>query len=201
MKKIQRDFYMQDAVNTAKNLIGKILVRKTKEGITKGIIVETEAYMGETDKAAHSYKAPRSQRTYIQYNEGGYAYIYLIYGMHYCMNIVTNVKDVPHAVLIRALEPVEGIEIMKKRRNTSDIKNLCNGPGKLCKAMAINQKCYGMDLCGDELYLEYSDKKIDEKDITATPRINIDYAEEAKNFPWRFILKDSNYISVKNKKK
>lgn len=197
MRKIQRDFYMQDAVNTAKNLIGKILVRKTKEGITKGIIVETEGYMGETDKAAHSYKALKSPRTYIQYGEGGYAYIYLIYGMHYCMNIVTNKKDIPHAVLIRALEPIEGIDIMKKRRNISNLKNLCNGPGKLCKAMAIDKGCYGMDLCGEELYLEYPDQEIKEKDIIATPRINIDYAQEAKDFPWRFVLKDSKYLSVK----
>ncbi len=126
----------------------------TKEGVTKGKIVEVEAYMGAEDKAAHSYKNLCSKRTKIQYGEGGYAYVYLIYGMYICMNVVTNLKDIPEVLLIRALEPVDGIELMKKRRKNAAIKNLCNGPEKLSQAMGITKDSYGEDLCGDTLYLE-----------------------------------------------
>ncbi len=195
---ITRDFYQRDAVTVARSLLGLTLVHETEEGITKGIIVETEAYMGIKDPAAHSYKKSPSGRTNVQYGEGGYAYIYLIYGMYYCMNIVTNRADIPEVVLLRALEPIEGIDLMKKRRGTDKILNLCSGPGKLCSAMGITMDNYGTDLCGSQLYLEESEGcKTD--GIVASRRINIDYAGEAKDYLWRFTIKDNKYISVKVK--
>lgn len=193
--KLSRDFYQRSAVEVAKDLLGCSLVHESEEGITKGRIVEVEAYMGNQDPAAHSYNN-RSARTEIQYGEGGFAYIYLIYGMYYCMNIVTNSIDQPEVVLLRALEPLEGIELMKLRRKTDKIRNLCSGPGKLCIAMGINKTHYGMDLCGEQLYLETPDQK-DNLEIAATKRINIDYAGEAKDYLWRYTIKDSKYLSVK----
>ncbi|WFR56016.1 DNA-3-methyladenine glycosylase [Anaerocolumna sp. AGMB13025] len=196
--KITREFYERDAVTVARDLLGLTLVHKTMEGITKGIIVETEAYMGTIDAAAHSYKSNPSGRTNVQYGEGGHAYIYLIYGMYYCMNIVTNQVEVPEVVLLRALEPVEGIELMKKRRNTEKILNLCSGPGKLCAAMGIDKENYGMDLCQNQLYLE-QEAGYKQSEMIASKRINIDYAGEAKDYLWRFTIKDNKYVSVKVK--
>ncbi len=198
-KRLSREFYNQDGITVAKQLLGAVLVRKTPQGITAGKIVETEAYMGEIDAAAHSFK-PRSPRTEIQYGEGGFAYIYMIYGMYWCMNVVANTKDIPQAVLIRALEPVEGIELMQSRRNTQNIKNLCSGPGKLCQALAIDKSCYGLDLLGDELYIVQGDELMPEQ-IAATPRINIDYAGEAKDYPWRFIIDKNPHVSKIPKKR
>lgn len=192
--KISRDFYNRDALEVAPEILGKTLVHVTTEGITKGRIVEVEAYMGAKDKAAHSYRNSHSERTRIQYGEGGYAYIFLIYGMHTCMNIVTNHADIPEVLLLRALEPLEGIELMKKRRKTDNIKLLCNGPGKLSQAMGITRNNYGDDLCGEMLYLEEG-IMIPKEQILRTKRINIDYAEEAKDYLWRFIVKDNPYIS------
>lgn len=196
--KTTREFYQKDAVTVARELIGLTLVHETEEGITKGIIVETEAYMGPKDAAAHSYKGSPSGRTNVQYKKGGYAYIYLIYGMYYCMNIVTNEVNIPEAVLLRALNPTEGLDLMKKRRNTDKILNLCSGPGKLCKAMAIDKKNYGMDLCGDRLYLEKSEN-YGLKEVVASKRINIDYAGEARDYLWRFTEENSKFVSVKVK--
>jgi len=194
--KLTREFYLEDGVALGEKLIGKVLVHESLEGITKGIIVETEAYMGDIDDAAHSYKGKKDGRTNIQYGIGGFAYIYLIYGMHYCMNIVANKEERPEAVLIRALEPIEGLDIMKSRRNTDKIHNLCNGPGKLCQAMNINKSHYGIDLCGSTMYLEASnDSK--QPEVIASKRINIDYAEQSKDNLWRFTLKDSKFISAK----
>lgn len=194
--KLEREFYLCDGITLAKNLIGKVLVHETYEGTTKGIIVETEAYMGEIDKAAHSYKGKKEGRTNIQYGEGGYAYIYMIYGMYYCMNVVANKAEKPEAVLIRALEPLEGIELMEKRRKTDKKRNLCSGPGKLCQAMNITKEEYGLDLRSSRLYIEERNEE-SKIEIIASKRINIDYAMEAKDFLWRFTLKDSPYISAK----
>jgi DNA-3-methyladenine glycosylase len=130
------------------------------------------------------------------YYEGGYAYVYLIYGMYYCFNVVTSEVDKPEAILIRALEPIEGIELMKKRTNKKKITELCNGPGKLCNALGIDKSDNGLDLCGDELYITQGEK-IDEKYIKATPRINIDYSGPAKDYLWRFVISDSPYLSRK----
>ncbi len=186
MKKIERDFYIRDVNIVAQDLIGKILVHESNHEITSGIIIETEAYKGPEDKAAHTYNNKRTERTEIQFHEGGYAYVYMIYGMHYCFNITVNIASRPEAVLIRALEPHDGIELMKRRRKTESLRNLCNGPGKLCCAMGITKEHYGIDLCGNELYL-LDDEHTSPKIIT-TPRINIDYAEEYVPVMWRYCM-------------
>lgn len=194
--KVNKDFYLGNAIDVAKGLLGKILVSNLPEGIAKGRIVEVEAYLGEHDKASHSYMNLRSSRTEIQFAEGGHVYIYFIYGMHYCFNITSNIEGKPEAILVRALEPIEGIDLMKSRRNTDKLNNLTNGPGKLCAAMGITKEHYGIDLSSDIIYLEYPEIDIP-FEIEASKRINIDYAEEAKDYMLRFTIKGSKYISAK----
>lgn len=198
MGRLSQDFFMDDAVEVAKKLLGKILVHETPEGTTKCRIVETEAYMGVLDKGSHAYSGKITPRTSTLYEQGGVAYVYLIYGMYHCMNVVVNVKGLAQGVLIRALEPLEGIELMKKRRKMDKIKNLCNGPGKLCIAMDITKKENGVNLMSSSLFLEEDEKK-EPFEIVSAKRINIDYAEEAKDFLWRFYIKDTPYVSVKVK--
>ncbi len=194
--KLERSFFTRDTFLVAEEILGKTLVHITDEGVTSGKVVEVEAYLGAKDKAAHSYKdkGKPTKRTEIQYSEGGYAYVYLIYGMYICMNIVTNEKMVPEVLLIRALEPVSGIDLMKKRRNTSNIKKLCNGPGKLTQAMGITMESYGEDLCGNSLYFEDA-PALNKKEIVTSKRINIDYAGEAKDFMWRYCIRDNPFVS------
>ena len=196
--KLNRDFYQQDALSAARALLGKTLVHSTMAGVTKGVIVETEAYLGAKDPAAHSYKG-RTARTEIQYGLGGFAYVYFIYGMYCCMNVVVNRPEVPEVVLLRALEPTAGLDLMAHRRGTDRKLNLCSGPGKLCDAMGIDRTCYGLDLCGDELYLEEAED-YPPFSIAASKRINIDYAGEAKDHLGRFTVEGSPYVSVKPKK-
>lgn len=195
---LDRAFYLKNGIDLAKALIGKVLVHETDEGVLKGRIVETEAYMGAADAAAHSYKGNPFGRVNVQYGEGGHAYIYLIYGMYSCMNVVANEKNVPEAVLIRALEPVAGIELMKKHRKNDGVKALCSGPGKLCEAMRITREQYGLDLCEKPLYLEEAEEERRFR-IGATARVNVDYAGEAALYPWRFVELDSPYLSRKVK--
>ncbi len=178
----------------ARTLLGKVLLRRVGDQLTAGRIVETEAYLGEQDPAAHSYKG-NTQRTRIQFGPGGYAYVYLIYGMHCCMNIVAAPEGVPHVVLLRALEPVVGLDWMEQRRHTHRTANLCSGPGKLCQAMAIDRSCYGMDLLGEELWLEDA-PTVPEEQVAVSRRIHIDYAGEAADWPYRFCVADSPYLSA-----
>lgn len=192
--KLNREFYLRSGLLVAQDLIGKQLVHHSPEGITKGIIVEVEAYIGPDDAASHAYKLLNTERTAIQYGMGGYSYIYTIYGLHTCMNVVANHRGLPEVVLIRALQPTVGIELMQERRQKQSIRELCNGPGKLSQAMGITKSHYGIDLCGDELFIETTESAA--PNISATKRINIDYAGEAVDYPWRFILRDSKYISV-----
>lgn len=196
MEKITRSFYERETLDVAKDLLGKYLVHNGTDARTIGKIVEVEAYIGPMDAACHAYGNKYTDRTKVMFGQGGHAYVYLIYGMYYCMNIVSNQKDYPEAVLLRALEPYDGIDIMKKRRKTDKILNLCSGPGKLCQAMGISKTENGMDLCGDTIYL-VSGEVIPPANIIATPRINIDYAKEARDYPWRFIIKDNLFISKK----
>ncbi len=193
MYKLPREFYLCDGIELSKKLLGKILVRDKGGVVTRARIVETEAYMGTVDKAAHSYKNNSGGRCNIQYGPGGFAYVYLIYGMYSCFNIVANAEGIPEVSLIRALEPLDGIKTMMERRKTDKIKNLCGGPGKLCMAMDIDRSLYGADLCGDELYL--TDDGFCGFEIASGPRINIDYAEEAADFPWRFTIKGNGFVS------
>ena len=190
--KLDRDFYVRDGLTVARELIGKKLIHRSAEGMTGGLIVEAEAYMGAVDAAAHSFKG-RTKRTEIQYADGGRAYIYMIYGMHICFNVTANVVDVPEAVLIRALEPTDGIELMMRRRNKKSPRELCNGPGKLTQAMGITIANYGVDLCGDEIFIETTDRAVE---IDSARRVNVDYAGAAADFPWRFLLRGSDFISA-----
>ncbi|WP_296954310.1 DNA-3-methyladenine glycosylase [uncultured Dialister sp.] len=194
--KWQREDYLSDAVRVAQNLIGKILVRKSPEGLTAGRIVEAEAYgeiyKGHKDDGAHVFKG-LTPRTKVIFGEGGHAYIYLIYGMYSCLNIVCGHEGETGSVLIRALEPLEGIDLMKKRRRQEKLKLLTSGPGRLTMAMAIDKSFYGLDLTGDTLYVE--DRNDGPFEIEVTKRINIDYAVYGKDFPWRFTLKGSPYVT------
>jgi DNA-3-methyladenine glycosylase len=189
---------MEDSIQVAKKLLGKYLIHETPEGITKCRIVETEAYMGVLDKGSHAYSGKVTPRTEALYEQGGISYVYLIYGMYHCMNVVVNAKGLAQGVLIRALEPVEGIELMMQRRKTDKLKNLCNGPGKLCIAMGITKNENKKNLMTSSLYLEAPEHE-DPLDIVAATRIGIDYAEEAKDFLWRFYIKDTPFVSVKSK--
>lgn len=201
--KLNRDFYSRDTIIVAKELLGKILVHNTGGNVLKGKIVETEAYLGLKDKAAHSYGGKKTKRVETMYGSSGAAYVYLIYGMYYCFNIVTQRKGIPEAVLIRGIEPMESIEQMSlyrfrkpyKELNRYKKRNLTNGPGKLTMAFNIDKELNGIDLCGNILYLE---EGIEEDfSIVETTRIGIDYAEEAKDYLYRFYIKDNPYVSVK----
>ena len=194
MKKLPRAFYLQNGVELSQALLGKILVHSTPEGVTRGRIVETEAYMGERDAAAHSYKRLVSGRTSVQYGPGGFAYVYLIYGIHSCMNVVANREGIPEVALLRALEPLEGLGLMARRRRTDRKEALCSGPGKLCMAMGITRSQYGLDLCGEKLWIEDDGAR---PEIAVGKRIGIDYAGEARDYPWRFAVKGSGYLSAK----
>lgn len=190
---IPRAFYERDTLTVARELLGQILVRRTDAGVCRGIIVETEGYLGEMDDAAHSYKG-RSERVRVQYGPAGMAYIYMIYGMYNCLNITTGPLGVPEAVLIRALEPVSGIELMKAQRRSDKLNHLCSGPGKLCMAMCIDRSLYGEDLCQEgPLYLEYGETPAE---TAASRRIGIDYAVICRDRPWRFTITGNPYISV-----
>lgn len=195
--KLNKDFYLCDGLVLSRSLIGKVLCRKTENGVLKARIIETEAYMGSADKAAHASKG-KTNRTAILFEDGGCAYIYLIYGMYCCLNISANRRDTPDCVLIRALEPLEGIEEMCRVRNTQNIKNLCAGPGKLCMAMQLGREHNALDLTGDTLWIE--DDGFVVSNIASSKRINIDYAEEAVDFLWRFYIPDNPYLSVKERK-
>ncbi len=192
MKKLQREFYQRNACPAAHDLIGKVLVHSSNEGVTSGIIIETEAYCGPEDKAAHSYNGRRTSRTEIMYHDGGFAYVYLIYGMYCCFNVTAGLPGKPEAVLIRSLEPLEGEDLMMRRRSTDKRVNLCSGPGKLCAAMDINLRHYGIDLCGDELYIIDEGRKYD---IAVSKRVNIDYAEECREYLWRYYAEGNIYVS------
>lgn len=192
--KMGRDFYLRSADIVAPALLGKLLVHRTAEGLTAGMIVEAEAYLGPEDDGAHSYGGRRTERTAIQYGPGGYSYVFSIYGMHFCFNAVCEREGKPEVVLIRALEPVEGLTLMEQRRKGQDRIGLCNGPGKLCAALGITKEQYGLDLCGDELYIaEY--RPIPQEKVLTSPRINIDYAEKYRDYPWRYYIGDNPYVS------
>ena len=199
IKKLGYSFYSgKDVVKIAKDLIGKILITQFDGIITSGRIVETEAYAGETDRASHAYGGRRTKRTEIMFAEGGKAYVYLCYGIHYLFNVVTNKKDVPHAILIRAVEPLEGIDEMLRR--TKKIKlddTLTKGPGNVSKALGITAHHTGIDLFADEIFIGDDGFKINKKNIIATPRIGVDYAGEDAKLLYRFILKGNVYVSGK----
>ncbi len=192
---MNHSFFRQDTVELARKLLGMLLVRRTNEGVAAGMIVETEAYVGAIDKACHAWQN-RSERTEIMYHDGGYAYVYFIYGMHHCFNVVTGPEGEGNAVLIRALEPVIGLDQMCKRRQTVQLQNLCSGPGKVCQALGITKNEYGLDLCKADSPLQLIKyRHIPKARIEVSPRINVAYAEEAAAWPWRFYVKGNPYVS------
>lgn len=195
---LSENFYKTDALKLAQDLLGKLLIRNTDEGQIVCRIIETEAYMGVTDKAAHSYGGKRTARTKTMYLPGGHAYVYFIYGMHYCLNIIANEIDIPEGVMIRAVQPISGLELIRENRGRTLVKieDFTNGPGKLCKSMKIDKELNGECLyMSKNLYLE--DDGYSGFNIIACPRINIDYAEEYKEKPWRFFIEGNPYISRK----
>ena len=198
MSKLPRDFYTRaNVLHVARDLLGKLLVVPNRNGKrVSGKIVEVEAYRGPQDRAAHSYGGRRTKRTETMYGIGGTAYVFFVYGMYYQFNVVTGAAETPHAVLIRAVEPVEGIELMRKRRHSQPDHHLTNGPGKLCIALDIDRRLDGDDLLGNKVWLE-EDAKVPRSRIISGPRIGIDYAAEWKDKPWRYWIKDNPFVSRK----
>jgi DNA-3-methyladenine glycosylase len=196
VSKLSREFYTRpNVLAVARELLGKLLVVPTVNGKrVSGMIVEAEAYRGPHDRAAHSYGGRRTKRTETMYQMGGTAYVFFVYGMYNQFNVVTNVQDAPHAVLIRALEPVEGVQVMRRRRHNQPDHNLTNGPGKLCIALGIDRKLDGADLLGSKVWLEEGER-VARSQIAAGPRIGIDYAEDWIDKPWRFWIKDNSHVS------
>jgi DNA-3-methyladenine glycosylase len=188
----------KNVVIIAKDLLGKLLVTNTKGIITAGRIVETEAYNGAIDKASHAFGNKRTQRTEIMFANGGNAYVYLCYGMHHLFNVVTNVMDVPHAVLIRAVEPIEGIENMLLRTNKNKLDySITKGPGNVSKALGITTQLTGTSLLSDELFITDDGFNLTKNNIIATKRIGVDYAGEDALLPYRFIIKENLFVSGK----
>ena len=196
MSKLSAEFYQQDDVLLiSRELIGKVLCTQFAGDLTSGIIVETEAYGGITDKASHAYGGRRTKRTEIMYAKGGTAYVYLCYGIHHLFNVVTNVKSVPHAVLIRAIQPLNGIEIMLRRRNMKTISNrLTAGPGILSQAMGISVQISGQSLLDKQIWIENNNPLKDFK-IISSPRVGVQYAGKDASNPWRFQIEYSTWVS------
>lgn len=209
--KIERKFYLhENTLQIARDLLGKLIVVPTRSGKrVSGVIVEVEAYLGEIDKAAHSYGGRRTNRNEVMYGEGGRVYVFFVYGMYYQLNFVCGPAEHPHAILIRGVEPVEGVEIMRKRRlrgkknspqrrkDAEDLKYLTSGPGKLSIAFGIDRSYNGEDLQGKRIWLE-DHKTFSKREIASGKRVGIDYAEEYAEKPWRFWVKGNSYISRQN---
>lgn len=199
MKKLPKEFYRQrDVLIVAKALLGKILVTKWGGIETSGRIVEVEAYRGVRDKASHAYGGRRTARNEIMYAEGGVAYIYLCYGIHHLVNVVTHTRDTPHAVLIRALEPVNGIETMLRRTGKKKADNtLTRGPGNVSKALGLHFSQSGWLLSSRELFIADDGVSYTRKEMASSPRIGVDYAEEDALLPYRFYVKGNPFVSGK----
>jgi DNA-3-methyladenine glycosylase len=196
-KRLNQDFFTRrDTLQIAQDLLGKLLVVPAEDGSrVAGMIVETEAYLGEIDKAAHSFGGRRTARNEITYAAGGHVYVFFVYGMYYQLNLVTGMEGHPHVVLIRAVEPVEGIELMRSRRGTMKDTNLTSGPGKLCIALGIDRSLNGEELAsGYRIWVEDL-RNFKKAEIASGPRVGIDYAEEFVSMPWRFWVRGNDYVS------
>lgn len=199
--KLPFSYYLnQDVLFLANDLLGKVLFTQIDGEITAGIIVETEAYFGVQDKASHAYGGRRTDRTEPMFGQGGISYVYLCYGIHNLFNIVSSVEGEPHAVLIRAIEPLTGIEIMETRRNMPATKAaISSGPGSAAKALGIDRSFNQKDLTGEEIWIEDHGIRYPAEDIAATPRVGVAYAQEDALLPWRFFVKGNKYVSKPNK--
>lgn len=199
MNKLEPSFYMRtDVLKVARDLLGKVIVTQLGGGVTAGRIVEAEAYAGVTDRASHAYGGRRTARTEVMYAAGGTAYVYLIYGIHHLFNVVTNKVDIPHAVLIRAVEPLTGVDIMLERTGKKKADHsLTRGPGNVSKALGILTAHSGWSLQGDSIWIGNDGYRVRRDEIVSTPRIGVDYAGEDALLPYRFLLKDNPYVSGK----
>jgi DNA-3-methyladenine glycosylase len=208
MRKLSLDFYQQNnVVQIAKELLGKILITKWDGIVTSGRIVECEAYRGIIDKASHASGGRRTARNEIMYGSGGYAYVYLCYGIHHLFNVVTNRKEIPHAILIRALDPLEGIDEMVKRLDKARLPDgqekvdhsITRGPGNLSKALGIYTKHTGISLLSKELFIADDGFAYSKKEIASSPRIGVEYAGKDALLPYRFYIKGNPFVSGKPK--
>ncbi|WP_256006436.1 DNA-3-methyladenine glycosylase [Pedobacter deserti] len=201
MAKLPFSFYQGTDVNLlAQQLLGKVLYTRLGDEITAGIIVETEAYKGVEDRASHAYGGRLTNRTQTMYERGGISYVYLCYGIHHLFNVVTAPEGVPHAVLVRGLEPLQGLELMLARRKMLVLKpNLTAGPGALAMAMGIDRSLNAKDLLGDEIWLEDQGALLSEPEIVSCPRVGVDYAGEHALLPWRYYVKGNRYVSKPNR--
>lgn len=195
--KLSREFFERDdVVQISRDLIGKELYTNLGGTVTSGIIVETEAYNGRTDRACHAYPDVRTARTETIYGPPGFAYVYLCYGIHHLFNIVTNKEGLADAILVRAVEPVKGIDKMLERRGREKLDpTVTNGPGKLSQALGITTDHDQTNLFGDTLWIEERERKVKDSEIKASARIGVDYAGEDAKLPWRFTLKGSSWVS------
>lgn len=194
LTKLKQGFFSGDDVTKiAKALLGKSLVTNVNGEICKSTIVETEAY-SHIEKGCHAYNNRRTKRTEVMFGEPGHAYVYLCYGIHRLFNIVTNKKDVAEAVLIRAVEPLDGMKLLQSRSGAKSNKRLLAGPGKLSKGLGIGMEHNGISLCGDILWLE-NGMNVEGDKIISAPRIGIDYAGEDSLLPWRYYIKDNKHVS------
>lgn len=200
-KRLPRSFFADDTQKVAQALLGKILVRESKAGTLAGKIVETEAYMGTKDKAAHVYKDKKTERNKVVYKKAGFIYIYLCYGIHWQLNFTTGKKDEPECILIRALEPIAGEkEMLKNREEQSSAAKITkteisNGPGKLCQALQLDRSFYGEDLTTSNKIWVKEGKEVPEDKIKTSPRVGIDYAEEYADKPWRYFVERNEFVS------
>jgi DNA-3-methyladenine glycosylase len=192
--RLGREFYQQPTLQMARDLLGERLVRVLNGQRLSGIIVETEAYIGEADGACHASRG-RTARTEVMYGPPGHAYVYFIYGMHHCFNVVTEEEGFPAAVLIRALEPLEGLERMRRHRPGRPDDQLTNGPGKLCAALAIDRTLNGVDLCISQVFFIEEGRTVADEEIATGPRIGIRSDEVARSRPWRFYIKGNRCVS------
>ena len=191
----QAFYHGNDVTNIARQLLGKLLITNVKGVRTSGFIVETEAYSGAVERGSHAYLMKKTPRTNTLFEPGGIAYVYLCYGIHHLFNVVTNTKGQPDAVLIRAVEPNEGLGIMQERRGMNETRLLSNGPGKLSGALGISVRAHNaMSLNSDQIWIEEG-RSISDADVAEATRIGIDYAGEDALLPWRYYLKDNPFVS------
>jgi DNA-3-methyladenine glycosylase len=195
--KLPADFYLHDTVTVARALLGCVLWRRVGRELLAARLVETEAYLGANDAASHARRGLRSARNESMYLEGGHAYVYFTYGMHWCLNVVTQEADIAEAVLLRGAQPLRGIESMRKRRPKAKREyDLMNGPGKICSAMAIDKSLDGESLRGERLFITARDIDVDNDDIAVSSRIGVEGAPDAAHWPLRFFLKGNRYVSA-----
>lgn len=200
LRRLGASFFLRsDVVAIARDLLGQILCSRISSGpVTGGVIVETEAYAGINDRASHAFGAKHTKRNAVMYQRGPVAYVYLCYGMHWLFNIVTNVADIPHAVLIRALQPVCGQELMARRRGLpADNVSLASGPGNVCRSLGIRGIHSGESLLGSRIWVERG-RRVPDGMVCASPRIGVSYAGEDALRPWRFFIRGNEYVSRKD---